>query len=49
VDSAADGQAGLERLAEQTYAVIVCDVRMPRMDGVSFDVATRWMSLLRDV
>lgn len=30
VDSASDGQAGLERLAAQTYDVIVCDVRMPR-------------------
>ena len=36
VDSASDGQAGLERLAEQTYDVIVCDLRMPRMDGVAF-------------
>lgn len=34
VDSASDGQAGLERLAEQTYDVIACDLRMPRMDGV---------------
>jgi two-component system response regulator AtoC len=36
VDSASDGQAGLDRLAEQTYDVIVCDLRMPRMDGVAF-------------
>ena len=36
VDSASDGQAGLDRLAEQTYDVIVCDLRMPRMDGVTF-------------
>ena len=36
VDSASDGQAGLERLAEQTYDVIVCDLRMPRMDGAAF-------------
>jgi len=36
VDSASDGQAGLERLAEQTYDVIVCDLRMSRMDGVVF-------------
>ena len=36
VDSAADGQAGLDRLAERTYDVIVCDVRMPGMDGVTF-------------
>ena len=36
VDSASDGQAGLDRLAERTYDVIVCDLRMPRMDGVTF-------------
>lgn len=36
VDSAADGQAGLDRLAEQTYEVIVCDLRMPTMSGVTF-------------
>jgi len=36
VDSASDGQAGLDRLEEQTYDVIVCDLRMPRMDGVTF-------------
>ena len=36
VDSAADGQAGLDRLAERTYDVIVCDARMPGMDGVTF-------------
>jgi len=36
VDSAGDGQAGLDRLAERTYAVIVCDLHMPRMDGVTF-------------
>jgi CheY-like chemotaxis protein len=36
VDSASDGQAGLDRLAERAYDVIVCDLRMPRMDGVTF-------------
>jgi DNA-binding NtrC family response regulator len=36
VDSVAEGQAGLDRLAERTYDVIVCDLRMPRMDGVTF-------------
>jgi CheY-like chemotaxis protein len=36
VDSASDGQAGLDRLAELTYDVILCDLHMPRMDGVTF-------------
>jgi CheY-like chemotaxis protein len=51
VDSASDGQAGLDRLAGQTYAVIVCDVRMPGMDGVTFyqEVARREPALARRV
>jgi DNA-binding NtrC family response regulator len=36
VDSAGDGQSGLDRLAERTCDVIVCDLRMPGMDGVTF-------------
>jgi CheY-like chemotaxis protein len=36
VDAVSDGQAGLDRLAERTYDLIVCDLRMPRMDGVTF-------------
>jgi CheY-like chemotaxis protein len=35
-DSVDDGDAGLERLAQRTYDVIVCDLRMPRMDGGTF-------------
>jgi CheY-like chemotaxis protein len=36
VDSVGDGQAGLDRLAERTYDVILSDVRMPGMDGIAF-------------
>jgi CheY-like chemotaxis protein len=36
VDSVADGQAGLDRLAERAYDVIVCDLRMPGVDGAAF-------------
>ena len=36
VDAVADGEGGLARLAQRTYDVIVCDLRMPRMDGVTF-------------
>lgn len=31
VDSASDGQAGLDRLAKRSYDVIVCDLRMARI------------------
>jgi two-component system NtrC family sensor kinase len=36
VDRAGDGEEGLTRLAEQSYELIVCDLKMPRIDGVQF-------------
>jgi len=36
VDPAGDGSAGLELVARSRYDVIVCDVRMPGMDGGEF-------------
>lgn len=33
VDSVADGQAALERLAQAAYALVVCDLSMPGLDG----------------
>jgi CheY-like chemotaxis protein len=36
VDRAADGQEGLARLDERHYDVIVCDLKMPRIDGMTF-------------
>jgi len=33
VDAAADGVEALERLQQGSYDVILCDVRMPRLDG----------------
>ena len=36
VDRAADGEEGLTRLAQGTFDLIVCDLKMPRIDGMQF-------------
>jgi two-component system NtrC family sensor kinase len=36
VDRAGDGEEALARVRERAYDVIVCDLKMPRVDGVSF-------------
>jgi len=36
VDRASDGMEALERLKERPYDLIVCDLKMPRLDGPSF-------------
>ncbi|MCU0352631.1 MAG: sigma-54 dependent transcriptional regulator [Cytophagales bacterium] len=39
VDEAQDGEEGLRKLTEQSYNVALCDIKMPKMDGV--EVLTR--------
>jgi two-component system response regulator AtoC len=41
VDTAIDGHNGLEMLEESNYDVILCDLKMPRMDGMEFLKAAR--------
>ena len=36
VDRAGDGEEGLSRLTESPYDLIVCDLKMPRIDGMQF-------------
>ena len=34
VDEAADGKEGLELVNKTKYDVILCDIKMPKMDGI---------------
>jgi len=51
VSRAADGEEGLARLRERTFDVIICDLRMPRLDGPAFyrAIAANSPSLARRV
>jgi PAS domain S-box-containing protein len=35
VDRAANGEEGLARLADRRYDVVICDLKMPKVDGVA--------------
>jgi two-component system response regulator AtoC len=36
VKTAADGQEGLEVIEREGFHFILCDIKMPRMDGMAF-------------
>lgn len=36
LDEAADGEEGLKRFRERTYDAVLCDVKMPKLDGLEF-------------
>ena len=36
VERAGDGEEALERVRERSYDLIVCDLKMPRLDGTAF-------------
>jgi two-component system, NtrC family, nitrogen regulation response regulator NtrX len=36
IDEAGDGEEGLQKFAEKTYDVVLCDIKMPKMDGIEF-------------
>ncbi len=36
VDTAEDGVAGLHLLGKEKFDVIFCDIKMPKMDGLTF-------------
>src|SRR5207247_3134334 len=36
VEHAADGEQALEKIAERPFDVVICDLKMPRLDGKAF-------------
>jgi len=35
-DEAADGEEGFKKFSEKTYSLVICDIKMPKMDGIEF-------------
>jgi two-component system, NtrC family, nitrogen regulation response regulator NtrX len=36
IDEAADGEEGLKKFSSAAYDVVLCDIKMPKMDGIEF-------------
>jgi DNA-binding NtrC family response regulator len=36
IDEAENGEEGLKRFREKTYDVVLCDIKMPKLDGIEF-------------
>lgn len=36
IQEAADGEEGLKKFKENTYDLVLCDIKMPKMDGIEF-------------
>ena len=36
VDEAEDGQAGLDKAKKGSFDVVLCDIKMPKLDGLEF-------------
>jgi DNA-binding NtrC family response regulator len=47
VDEAADGLSGLEKLENEDYEAVLCDIKMPKMDGI--EVLTRAAEIADDI
>jgi two-component system response regulator AtoC len=41
IDSAQDGKEGLEKIKANIYDLVLCDIRMPEMDGLTFLESTK--------
>lgn len=36
IDEAADGEEGLKKFSANNYALVLCDIKMPKLDGIEF-------------
>lgn len=36
IDEASDGEEGLKRFNEKNYDLVLCDIKMPKLDGIEF-------------
>lgn len=36
IDEAGDGEEGLKKFKEKSYDVVLCDIKMPKLDGIEF-------------
>ncbi|MEP6683330.1 MAG: sigma-54 dependent transcriptional regulator [Parafilimonas sp.] len=36
IDEATDGEEGLKMFSDKTYDVVLCDIKMPKLDGIEF-------------
>src|ERR1043166_4218071 len=36
IDEASDGEEGLKKFGEKSYDVVLCDIKMPKLDGIDF-------------
>ncbi|MBS1621232.1 MAG: sigma-54-dependent Fis family transcriptional regulator [Bacteroidetes bacterium] len=36
IEEASDGEEGLRKFKEKTYDVVLCDIKMPKLDGIEF-------------
>lgn len=36
IDEAGDGEEGLKKFRDRTYDVVLCDIKMPKLDGIEF-------------
>ena len=36
IDEAGDGEEGLKKFKDKSYDIVLCDIKMPKMDGIEF-------------